>query len=56
LRRAINLGIVNVETNGVAQTVERGIESLAGIKLRMGNEPTGVVESGVKKDLHAAAT
>jgi len=39
----VDLRIVNVETNGdtaggdgVAQTVERGIESLAGIKLRMG--------------------
>jgi hypothetical protein len=62
LGRAIYLSIVHVETNGysagrdgVAQTVERGIESLAGIKLGMGNESAGVIESGVQKDLHAAA-
>src|SRR5260370_34673023 len=62
LRRAINLSIVHVETNGysagrdgVAQTVERGIESLAGIKLGMGNESAGVIERGVQKDLQAAA-
>jgi hypothetical protein len=63
LRRAIDLGIVDVETgghaaggDGVAQTVERGIESLAGIKLGMGNEAAGVIDGGVKKDLQAAAT
>jgi hypothetical protein len=62
LRRAIHPRIVNVETNGhttaghsVAQAIERGIESLAGIKLRMGDQPAGVVESGVQKHLHAAA-
>src|SRR5260370_26998826 len=62
LRRAINLSIVHIETNGyspgrdgVAQTVERGIESLAGIKLGMGNESAGVIESGVDKERHGAA-
>ena len=62
LRRAINLSIVHVQAkgysaggDGVAQTVERGIQSLAGIKLGMGNESAGVIESGVQKDLHAAA-
>src|SRR6266568_3925056 len=63
LRRAIDLRIVDVETNGdaaggnsVAQTVERGIESLADIELRMWDEPAGVIERGVEKNLHAAAT
>src|SRR5712691_2755983 len=63
LRRAIDLRIVDIETNGdtaggdgVAQTIERGIESLAGIKLRMRDKAAGVIERGVEKGLHLAAT
>src|ERR1700693_347539 len=63
LRRAIDLRIVNVQTNGhatavhgVTQAIERGIESLAGIKLGMRDEAAGVIQRGMEKGLHLAAT
>ena len=59
LRGAIDLRVVDVETNGhaasgdgVAQTIERSIEPLAGIKLGMRDQSAGVIERGVEKDLH----
>ena len=60
--RAIDLRIIDVQANGyttaghgVAQTIQRGIESLAGIKLRMRDEAAGVIERGVEENLHASA-
>ena len=60
--RAIDLGVVDVEPDrhaaggdGLAQTIERGIESLAGIKLGVRDEAAGVIESGVQEGLHLAA-
>ena len=62
LRRAIDLGVVDVEPDGdaaggdgLAQTIEAGVESLAGIELGMRDEAAGVVEGGVQKGLHLAA-
>ncbi len=59
---AINLGIVDVEPgghttgrDGLAQTIERGIESLAGIELGMRDEAAGVIQGGVQEGLHLAA-
>jgi len=61
-RRAVHLRVIDVEADGnaargdgLAQAVERGIESLAGVKLRVGDEPAGVIERGMKEDLPAAA-
>ena len=54
LLAAIDLGVVDVEPDGhatggdgLAQTIEAGIESLAGIELGMRDEPAGVIQSGV---------
>jgi len=55
---AIHLGIVNVEpdgntasSNGLAEAVEQGIESLAGIELGMGNQPAGIIQYGIEEAL-----
>ena len=62
LLRAIDLGVVDVEPHGhaaggdgLAQTIEAGIESLAGIELGMRDEAAGVIQGGVQKGLHLAA-
>jgi hypothetical protein len=59
LRRAIDLGIVHVQASGqttagdgLTQAVEEAIQSLVGIELGMGDEPTGVIQRGLEKDLH----
>ena len=39
----------------MAQTVEKGVQPLVGIELRVGNEAAGVVESRLEEDLHFAA-
>ncbi len=58
----IDLGVVHVEAHrqatggdGLAQTVQAGIQSLAGIELGMRDEPAGIVESCVQVDLRLAA-
>src|ERR1700751_5928323 len=38
------------------QKIERRIESLAGIKLRVRDEPAGIVERGVEEHLHASSS
>jgi hypothetical protein len=63
LRRAIHPRVINVEPgwhttacDGLTQTIEHGIESLAGIELGVRDKAAGVVERGVEKNLHAATT
>ena len=58
LRRAIDLGVVHIQAgghaaggDGLAQTVQKRIQSLVGIKLSVGDEPAGVIERGLQKDL-----
>ncbi len=41
--------------NGLAQTIEKRIETLIGIELRVRNEAAGVVERGLEKHLAFAA-
>ena len=60
--RAIDLGVVHVEPDGqaaggdgLAQAIQAGIQSLAGIELGVRDEPAGIVEDGVQKGLHLAA-
>ena len=60
LRRAVDLGVVHVEADGdaaggdgLAQAVEKGIQSLVGIELGVRDEAAGVVERGLQEDLHA---
>src|SRR6266487_1031008 len=62
LRRAVHLRVVDVESgwyttrsDGLAQTIERRIESLTGIKLGVRNKAAGIIERGVEKDLPASA-
>ena len=62
LRAAIDLGIVNIETNGYAascdclpQAIEESIQSLLGIKLSMGDQPARVVQDGIQEGLHPSA-
>src|ERR1035437_7603368 len=60
-RRAIDLGVVHVEArgntaggDGLAQAIEKRIQPLVGIELRVRNEAAGVVERGWKEHLHFA--
>jgi hypothetical protein len=60
-RRAIDLGVVHVEArgntaggDGLAQAIEKRIQPLVGIELRVRNEAAGVVERGLKEHLHFA--
>jgi hypothetical protein len=62
LRRAVDLGVVHVETSGdaaggdgLAQAVQEGIQSLVGIELGVRDEAAGVVERGLQEDLLLAA-
>ena len=62
LRRAVDLGIVHVEASrdaaggdGLAQAVQKSVESLVGIELGMRNEAAGIVECGLEEDLLLAA-
>src|SRR6202035_3491271 len=41
--------------DGLAQTVQAGIQALAGVELGVRDEPTGIVESGVQVGLYLAA-
>ncbi len=59
---AIDLGVIHVEPHGhaaggdgLAQTIQAGIQSLVGIELGVRDEAAGVVEDGVQEDLHLAA-
>jgi hypothetical protein len=61
LRGTVNLRVVDIKTNGYAacgdgltETIERSIESLAGIEPGVRDEPAGVIEPGVEKDLHSS--
>ena len=60
--RAIDLGVVHVEADGdaaggdgLAQAVQKGIQSLVGIELGVRDEAAGVVERGLQEDLLLAA-
>src|SRR5689334_18576178 len=62
LRRAVDLGVVHVEAggnaasgDGLAQTVQEGVESLVGVELSVRDETAGVVERRLKEDLLLAA-
>src|SRR4051812_4872925 len=62
LRRAVHLRVIDVKANrdascgqGLAQTIERGVESLAGIELGVRDEAARVIERGVEKHLSPAA-
>ena len=62
LRGAVDLGVVHVEAggnaaggDGLAQAVEKGVQSLVGIELGVRDEAAGVVERGLQEDLHLAA-
>ena len=62
LRRAIDLGVVHVEPgghaasgDGLAQAVQKRIQSLVGIELGVRDEAAGIVERGLEEDLHLAA-
>ena len=62
LRRAVDLGVVHVETggdaagsDGLAQAVQKGVESLVGIELGVRDEAAGIVERGLQEDLLLAA-
>jgi hypothetical protein len=59
---AIDFGVVHVEADGqttggdgLAQTVQAGIQPLAGIELGVRDEPAGIVESGVASRPYLAA-
>ena len=63
LRGAVDFGVVHVEAggnaaggDGLAQAVEKGVQSLVGIELGVRDESAGVVECGLEKDLLLAAT
>jgi hypothetical protein len=54
LRRAVHLGVVDIQASGhaprlhrLAQTIQAGIEPLVGVELGVGNKAAGVVERGV---------
>ena len=62
LRGAVDLGVVHVEAggdaaggDGLAQAVQKGVESLVGIELGVRDEAAGVVERGLEEDLLLAA-
>ena len=61
-RGAVDLGIIHVEArgkaargDGLAQAIEKRIQPLVGIELRVRNEAAGVVERGLQEHLHFAA-
>ena len=60
--RAVDLGVVHVETggdaagrDGLAQAVQKGVQSLVGIELGVRDEAAGVVERGLEEDLLLAS-
>ena len=62
LRGAVDLGVVHVEAggdaaggDGLAQAVQKGVQSLVGIELGVRDEAAGVVERGLEEDLLLAA-
>ena len=62
LRAAIDLGVVHVEPHrhaaggdGLAQTIQAGIQSLAGIELGVRDEAAGIIQDGMQEGLHLAA-
>ena len=62
LRRTVDLGVVHVEASGdaaggdgLAQAVQKGIQSLVGIELSVRDETTGVVQRGLEEDLLLAS-
>src|SRR6202142_2432012 len=62
LRRAVDLGVIHVETggdaagsDGLAQAVQEGIQSLVGIELGVRNETAGIVQRGLEEDLLLAS-
>lgn len=61
-RRAVDLGVVHVEAggnaaggDGLAQAVQKGVQSLIGIELGVRDEAAGVVECGLQEDLLLAS-
>jgi len=63
LRGAVDLGVVHVESggdaagrDGLAETVQKSIQSLVGIELSVGDQTAGIVESGLEEDLLLAPT
>ena len=62
LRGAVDLGVVHVEArgdapgrDGLAQAVQKSIQSLVGIELGVRDEAAGIVQRGLEKDLLLAA-
>src|SRR5580704_11975320 len=62
LRGAVNLGVVHVEASGnaaggdgLAQAVEKSVQSLIEVELRVRDEPAGVVKCGLQEDLLLAS-
>ena len=58
LRGAVDLGVVHVEArgdaaggDGLAQAVQKGVQSLVGTQLGMRDEAAGVVQGGLQEDL-----
>ena len=61
-RRAVDLGVIHVEArgeaargDGLAQAIEKRVQSLVGIELRVRDEAAGIVERGLQENLHFAA-
>ena len=62
LRRAVDFGVVHIETrghaargDGLAKAVEEAIQALVGIELGMQDETAGIVERGLEEYLLFAA-
>ena len=62
LLRTIDLGVVDVEAAGqaagcdrLAEAIQGGIQSLVWIELGVGDKTAGIIEDGMKENLHLAA-
>jgi hypothetical protein len=62
-RNAIDLAVIHVEPDWRAtsrdclpETIQAGIQALAGIELSVRNESAGVIQDGMQNRLHLAAT
>jgi hypothetical protein len=59
---AVHFGVIDLEANGeaaggdgLAKTVQEGVQALVGVELGVGDEAAGIIQNGVPESLPLAA-